>query len=347
MKQIRSRHISTEWTLAGYWFRGLLETAEALGLDSERLSQEAHLMPSIFENLDKHYPAGDVFGLADIIGKHSNSADIGIHYCLNTHLCSQGILGITAYTAPTLRRAWETLYRLSHLAMNCGSAKFLDESTTVTIRWFPYSRTIVAERFFVDAVVSGWVHRSSQLAGRRIRPLSVSLTYPRGKQSDLFLDTYTGDVKFDQPYNSMTLKREDMDSPVIHANPSVHALLFEQAARELNRLRANFPLAERLTELLKHQLEKGETSMQQSARQLHMSERTLQRKLSNEDTSYNEILSNVRHELALQYLQDERMGIQEIALQLGYNQVCSFSTAFKAWTGMNPSAYRAHQNNPT
>ena len=78
-----------------------------------------------------------------------------------------------------------------------------------------------------------------------------------------------------------------------------------------------------------------------------MSERTLQRKLSNEDTSFNEILSNVRHELALQYLQDERMGIQEIALQLGYNQVCSFSTAFKAWTGMNPSAYRAHQSNPT
>lgn len=74
--------------------------------------------------------------------------------------------------------------------------------------------------------------------------------------------------------------------------------------------------------------------MQHSARQLHMSERPLQRKLSNEDTSFNEILTNVRHELALKYLQDERMGIQGIALQLGYNQVCSFSTAFKAWPGM-------------
>lgn len=332
--------VSPEWTVSGYWFQGLLETAVCLGLDPDRVFTETRLPPAILCNLDEHRPVAEMFLLVDVIRSRSNDSDIGIHYCIHAHTCSFGVLGMAAYTANHVREAWGILYRFSHLAMNAGRAEFFDEGATVSICWYPYSRSLVEGRFFVDAVVSGWVHRSSQLAGRRIRPLAVSLTYPQTRMSRVFVDTYTENVAFGQPYNCMTFRKEDMDRPVLYGNRDLNSSLMEHANRALLRLRSRHSLSERLKNHLKGHLDGGEVSIQDVAGQLHMSERSLQRKLMHENTSFNEILNSVRHELALRYLSDPHLSAQDIALLLGYQQSSSFSTAFKGWTGSSPTAYR-------
>ena len=88
-------------------------------------------------------------------------------------------------------------------------------------------------------------------------------------------------------------------------------------------------------------LPEGEPSAEQVASSLHLSLRSLQRRLAEEDSSYEQLLLQTREELARSYLQDPRHAISEIAYLLGYADASCFTRAFRRWTGMAPSVYRA------
>ena len=76
------------------------------------------------------------------------------------------------------------------------------------------------------------------------------------------------------------------------------------------------------------------------AARLHMSARSLQRRLQDEDTRFTEVLSDLRRELALRYLQDRRISIGEVGFLLGFLDVTAFHRAFKRWTGRTPAEHR-------
>lgn len=79
------------------------------------------------------------------------------------------------------------------------------------------------------------------------------------------------------------------------------------------------------------------------AKSLNMSERTLHRSLTREGICYRELRKIVITELAKSYLSETSLSIQIISQKLGYEESASFSTAFKSWTGMEPSRWRARQ----
>jgi AraC-like DNA-binding protein len=87
-------------------------------------------------------------------------------------------------------------------------------------------------------------------------------------------------------------------------------------------------------------LPEGEVTIDKLASKLNISRRTLQRRLSERDTSFLNILQEVRSKVALRYLSDKRLGITEIAFLLGYGDQGSFSSAFKSWHGVSPRNYR-------
>jgi len=332
--------ISPEWTVAGFWFRNLLDTAAGLGCDRKQLLDEVGLPHSFLSNLERHHPLADLIQLFQIISERAQEPDIGIRYILNGHPCSLGLLGMAVYTAPTLREAWETVFRFRHLVMNTGDSQLLIEGGTVCIRWYPYSHSIVTERFFVDAVLAGWVLNSKALTGKVIQPLSVSVTYAKPIMSELFVETYGTRISFEQPYNSISFRGEDMDLPLHFSDNKTHRLLCTQAEQDVAYFKAECPFSEKLEYRLKQQLAKGEVSIQAIAELMHISTRTLQRRLDKENTSFHELLTNVRHEFALIYLQEENLTTLDIALKLGYRQASSFCTAFKSWAGQTPSEYR-------
>jgi AraC-like DNA-binding protein len=76
------------------------------------------------------------------------------------------------------------------------------------------------------------------------------------------------------------------------------------------------------------------------ARSLGMSKRTLARKLSDEGLNFTEVLQQLRRDLAVRYLDDSRLHISKIAWLLGFNDLSAFTHAFKRWTGKTPSQIR-------
>jgi AraC-like DNA-binding protein len=77
------------------------------------------------------------------------------------------------------------------------------------------------------------------------------------------------------------------------------------------------------------------------ARALHLSPRTLQRRLAQAGSSYREALDGVREEVACRHLEDPSLSLAEVGLLLGFGEASSFHRAFERWTGRSPGRWRA------
>jgi len=116
--------------------------------------------------------------------------------------------------------------------------------------------------------------------------------------------------------------------------------LTEPAERYLKSLNSGDNIAIQLKRMLTDLLARGEANADAACRALKLSRRTLQRRLKAERTSFQKVLQEVRADLAVRYLSDERLKALEVAMLLGYNNISSFTTAFKSWYDMPPAKYR-------
>ena len=117
--------------------------------------------------------------------------------------------------------------------------------------------------------------------------------------------------------------------------------LTEQAERYLKSLNYEDNIASELKRRLANLMAQGEANADAACRALKLSRRTLQRRLKAEKTSFQAVLQEVRAELAVRYLRDDRLKALEVAMLLGYSSISSFTTAFKSWYDMPPAEYRA------
>lgn len=116
--------------------------------------------------------------------------------------------------------------------------------------------------------------------------------------------------------------------------------LIEQAEKYLKSLNAGDAMSAQLKRLLANLMACGEANADAACRRLKLSRRTLQRRLKAEKTSFQKVLQEVRADLAVRYLKDERLKALEVAMLLGYSSISSFTTAFKSWYDMPPAEYR-------
>ena len=117
--------------------------------------------------------------------------------------------------------------------------------------------------------------------------------------------------------------------------------LSDQIEKYLKSLKFEEKIAYELKRRLADLLAQGEANADAACRALKLSRRTLQRRLKAEKTSFQAVLTEVRAELAVRYLKDERLKALEVAMLLGYSSISSFTTAFKSWYDMPPAEYRA------
>jgi AraC-like DNA-binding protein len=116
--------------------------------------------------------------------------------------------------------------------------------------------------------------------------------------------------------------------------------LIEQAEKYIKSLNSEDNIAAQLERMLADLMASGEANADAACRALLLSRRTLQRRLKTERTSFQKVLQEVRAELAVRYLSDERLKSLDIAMLLGYSNISSFTTAFKSWYDIPPAEYR-------
>lgn len=148
------------------------------------------------------------------------------------------------------------------------------------------------------------------------------------------------EVKFGAPFFGFAFDRTDAQAPMAGSDPELHAILRARVDALLAELRNARPLSAMVRRLIAEEIRSGDATAERVARSLHMSRRTLTRRLEGERTSFQDELDAVRRRIAIEHIVDARVPISEVAFVAGFSHVESFHRAFKRWTGQTPLAYR-------
>ncbi|GGF98710.1 AraC family transcriptional regulator [Paenibacillus albidus] len=158
------------------------------------------------------------------------------------------------------------------------------------------------------------------------------------------LEAYFGcRVRIGAPGNRLTLHRSDLDRPFVSYNEELLEILTPVLDRSLDEQQRCRSISETVKWIMKRSFTGGRPDIQVVAKELRMSDRTLQRRLTDENTSFKHLLTQARHEQAREYLADPSLDIKEVAFLVGYEDQNSFYRAFRLWEGDTPSNWRVKQ----
>lgn len=140
--------------------------------------------------------------------------------------------------------------------------------------------------------------------------------------------------------NTITFSKKDLELNFISYNQAMWDYFKPEMSKRLSELAVDDSTSARVRSALTELLPSGEFTIDDVAKKLGYSKRTLQRKLSSENTTFQKQLNSIREVLALNYLQNTDMTTNDIAYLLGYQELNSFLRAFSIWKGMSISEYR-------
>jgi len=270
------------------------------------------------------------------------SADpaLGLAVGSNESLSDLGMLG---YAIASCKNGWDALRisesyfqtttNLTHVQMNLGEAECSRCS------WPTHDVSAALFRFLVDEDLSGHVKLTRDFLDDNYVPLAVHFAYPEPKEITLYQAFFKCPLVFDAQVSKVVIHRDDLERNNQSYNPVTESLAIKLCDEMLLQQDSNRSLIGKVHLALLRTPEKY-PSIQEVAEQLAMSERSLRRRLTELNTSYKEIFNQVRLELAVRYLQDSNLAMEDIAQLVGFSDSTSFYRSFKKWTGKAPSAFR-------
>ncbi|TAL02493.1 MAG: AraC family transcriptional regulator, partial [Verrucomicrobia bacterium] len=174
----------------------------------------------------------------------------------------------------------------------------------------------------------------------RLNPKRIELARPPEPGNGL--EEYFGcPVKYRATRNALILRVADLERPFATHNDELLQMLAPQFENQLKAGRTKQTILEQVKWVLKRLLSGSRPDLVMVAKELGMGERTLQRRITDEGTTFRQLLNETRHELVRQYLGDSSVEITEAAFLVGYQDPNSFYRAFRSWEGKTPAEWRA------
>jgi AraC-like DNA-binding protein len=179
------------------------------------------------------------------------------------------------------------------------------------------------------------------LTGQNIVPQHFSIAHHRSEGTSEMARFVGTKVEFGADTDEFALNIDARGLPLIHSDPYLNDLLLKYCEAALADRRGDMSqFRTRVENAISSLLPHGRVLVEDVARSLGMSERTLARKLSDEGLNFTEILQQLRRDLAVRYLDDRKLHVSKIAWLLGFHEVSSFTHSFKRWTGKTPRQIR-------
>ncbi|WP_405110301.1 helix-turn-helix domain-containing protein [Paenibacillus sp. FSL K6-1217] len=176
--------------------------------------------------------------------------------------------------------------------------------------------------------------------GQPLKAQTAEFVHSMGDEQ--VLEAYLGcAIQTGGKYNRLTLLQSDLDLPFVSYNEELLEILAPALDRSLDEQLGSFSVSGRVKLIIAHGLAGGCPDLQTVAKELAMSERTLQRRLTGENSTFKQLLAEVRQEQAREYLADPSLDLKEVAFLIGYEDQNSFFRAFRHWEGDTPSQWRA------
>jgi AraC-like DNA-binding protein len=252
-----------------------------------------------------------------------------------------GVMGYIVLASNSLGEAMLAYQRYERLFYGVDIAQIAAEGDDVELRWPRESAPLghLADSVAIAALIT-FLRRQMEGAPT---PSLISFVNPapqRAEERAAYEAFFGCPVRFDDSHTRVRFPAAYLAIPMPHSDPGLHALLNRQAQALLLALPDSDAFDRALQQVLLKLLPEGNVMLPRVARELHVSVRTLQRRLDARAMTWQALLDRTREQLARQYLRDRSLTLGDVALLLGFSEQSAFNRAFRRWTGDTPARVR-------
>jgi len=313
---------------------------EADGINKEKTLKLACIDPSILKSPDNRLTSNEVNRLIQEAVRLTNNENIGL---CQGELLSKGFSNILGYILMNCRTLGEAAEKY------CKYEKIVDETAITDVKReggfailsnVTIDNVLAGNRQFSDFKISGILSYIKLLTGKRIVLNEVYFTHHKPKDISEYQRIFKCPIFFEKSMNALVFDCRLLNLPIIEPNKEL-LLLFERNAQEtLNAFESNETYSKKVRGVILKEMKGDISSIDTVAKRLAMSVRNLQIYLKREGASYTKLLNEIRKDMAVNYLKDKSVSVDEIAYILGFSETSVFHRAFKRWTGFTPGEFR-------
>jgi AraC-like DNA-binding protein len=320
-------------------FSSFSELTRHLGADPRRILEHHGIDPRAMRDPDFYIDCKSLVDVFEYCSSSLNDSLFGLHLAQLQEPDVYGCVAALCRAAPTLREAIESFIDYIPVAHSPATTlELVEGKDTAELRWYVRNDLGQNRQAHYQATLLN-MKLMRQIGGRHFRPSYVNLTID-ARQTDIaeFESRLGCPLHVKASANAIALPVDALDQPVASANKLLYRLL----GGYLDRVKAasRKTIVERVEDYVRGSLPSGLCSIEQCAKKMGTSVRTLQANLGESGLKFSDILEQQRVDLGKIHLEQGELSLDEVAARLGYSEQSSFGRAFKRWTGMTPQQYR-------
>jgi len=333
-----------EATESVYILRVMLRAGQLAGIDPGVVCEAIHLDQATLDDPDARVSMEMEKALWAFLAEQSGDDCFGLHAALTLEPGEFDVMDYAIRTSQTLRQALENASRYNRLLHDVAEFELTDDGKAAHFYHYFRGDPKGASWHASDFTLASIYTTGLALTGKNWAPIKVGFQHAEPENLSEYKKVFPCKLEFNCARNVLEFDASVLDYPVLSSDPALNIVLTRHADDMLAKLPKADEIVEKVREQLVVNLREGDAGIEAIAEKLHITPRTLQRRLKEEGTSHKELSDEMRKGLAAHYLQDNKLGVSEIAYLLGYSEPSAFHRAFKRWFGTTPADYRTVQS---
>lgn len=312
------------------------------GVSAEQALADVSLLPEQLRSPATRVCAAQVLQSYRNAIKFSGDPQFAYHAGAKFRVSTYGMYGFAILSSPSFRETMGFAKAYHLLATPLAEIGFREEQGVVA--WIvspaPYLEIDdLLYKFIVDLQMAVHLSLHRNVMGATFKPAQVDYAFGRPHGDKKEAAFFACPVLYGEPENRLVFDSAWLDGPADFGNALAFAELKLLCNGLLSELELGSGIAGKVRELILSNLSRP-LGFEQIAKSLNMSERSLRRRLQEEGTSFRNLADELRVQVAIKYVRDTDLSVEDIAFALGFSDASSFRHAFRRWTNAAPNEYR-------
>ena len=265
---------------------------------------------------------------------------------LKVHVSAYGMYGFALLSGTDFRKIMKAAMRYHRLVAPLAEIAFHEDGERASWSMSPIAHPRIDARmyrFLVELQIGTHWSLMRDVMGRSFVPREIAVTFKAPPDVVSYRAAFGCPVHFNCPHNKLVFDTAYLEGRAEHGNEITYSAVVKLCESLLAELQLRAGAAGKVREILLVNLMRP-TSFETIASRLHMTTRTLRRKLDEEGTSFRKLVDELKMEVAVKYLRDTELTIDDVAYSLGFSEAAIFRRAFRRWTKKSPREFREHEH---
>jgi AraC-like DNA-binding protein len=311
------------------------------GLDPVKTAGEAGLDPRLLDDPDNFIPLVALGHLITVCIARTGCEHFGLLLGQRGNASSLGVVGMLLRQAPDVGSALQDLVTYLHLHNRSAVSKLRVDGDVAVLSYAIYHPSAESVDQIVDGGLAIGCNLMRGLCGADWKPHEVLLPHSKPVDVTPFKRFFQAPIRFDAEQAALVFSTECLARPLPGVDPDLHRLL-QAHLHELDRAEGG-DLPDQLRRLLRSLLFHHQCSADGMAKLFAIHRRTLNRRLRSHGTGFHTLVEEARYEIARELMTKTRVPLAQVAAALDYSEPSAFTRAFRRWSGMSPTEWRASQ----